>query len=650
MKCINAKIFSVLTATVLAATPVFSQEKSDVFRARIAATRNVPMNVSVSKSDTIDLSHYLNTRAPIYSLSVDAVIEQPREASFTRIVLEDSDGRDWLVMECDRFRNDSSVINLREFCQETALLFGIIPSRLKCYVAGESALHIRSIHFSDQCQKQIIGRTDFEQKEMHKELRTEQSNEVVLRINEYNNRHGKLWRAKVTKRSQMAYCNMCEKGEDDAFTANFKYYAKGIYEMGERNNRRTEPGSQYPDSMTWRNMHGKDWMTSVKDQGNHPYCVAFSLVGMLEANCNVYFNKKCYTNMQEIDLSERDVIGYTKRLYPNDWDKAAYNVVYACNNGVINESTLPYIEPYVDSVPDIRPIGWDLIKPSYYNIINFISNDSTKLDNIKGVLYSNGPCISGYHLPNGSSHSMVLMGYGRISEGEYYEYQPTVPNHISSSDSIIGNTYWIFKNSWGDDVLEGYPKIVFRNYNYMNNVYSLSGEVTSNIMGEQDIVCEDVDGDGLFNWGLNKSKPASCPEWVLNSRDFDDNDYKKGRMVSFKPMNIDPDDNPAKYITTNTVINGNLTNDRYQYRHIYVGNNSTLTITNRVICNKTMYIYLASGATLLIDNGRLINAGIIANSGSNIILNNDSEILLYRRDDFQVPLGVNLQINSGIIH
>ena len=80
--------------------------------------------------------------------------------------------------------------------------------------------------------------------------------------------------------------------------------------------------------------------------------------------------QKCYTNMQEINLSERDVIGYTKRLYPNDWDKAAYNVVYACNNGVINESTLPYIEPYVDSVPDIRPIGWDLIKPSYYNIIN----------------------------------------------------------------------------------------------------------------------------------------------------------------------------------------------------------------------------------------------------------------------------------------
>jgi hypothetical protein len=232
MRVLNATIFSVLAAIVLAATPLFSQEMSDVFRARFAATRNAAMNISVSKSDTIDLSHYLNTRAPIYSLSVDATIEQPREASFTRIVLEDSEGHDHLVLECDRFRNDTSVVSLCGFCQETALLFGITPSRLKCYVAGNARLTLTAIHVTDQHPQRDLEQAFEKQKKQHKELRRKQSAIIVGSINDYIQHHEMRWQAGVTDKALQEYADCNQEGIGDAYLNNMRYYIGGIYEVG----------------------------------------------------------------------------------------------------------------------------------------------------------------------------------------------------------------------------------------------------------------------------------------------------------------------------------------------------------------------------------------------------------------------------------
>lgn len=86
MRIFNVTILAIL-ALLLPASAILAQEKSEVFKACFEATRSCDMDIRISKSDTIDLTPYLNTRAPIYSLSVDATIVQPREGSFTRIVL-----------------------------------------------------------------------------------------------------------------------------------------------------------------------------------------------------------------------------------------------------------------------------------------------------------------------------------------------------------------------------------------------------------------------------------------------------------------------------------------------------------------------------------------------------------------------------------
>ena len=178
---------ALLTASAL------SVQAADTFKARVRATAQQTMNISLSASDTIPLSN-LGT---IYALSIDAVITKPREASFVRIVLEDVEGHNYLVAESDRFRNDTTTVNLSEYCEETAQLNGITPLRLKCYLTHAS-LQLTGIHISNEMSTRGVA-TEQELRAM----KEAQVQDIVDRINEYNVRHHKLWRADITTASML---------------------------------------------------------------------------------------------------------------------------------------------------------------------------------------------------------------------------------------------------------------------------------------------------------------------------------------------------------------------------------------------------------------------------------------------------------------
>lgn len=105
-----------LMAALLAPVTFYAQVTKECFKARLQTPTKAEMNVQLTSSDTISLRQ-LGT---IYALSIDATIEQPREASFVRIVLEDVEGHNYLIAESDRFRNDTTTVNLMEYCEETA--------------------------------------------------------------------------------------------------------------------------------------------------------------------------------------------------------------------------------------------------------------------------------------------------------------------------------------------------------------------------------------------------------------------------------------------------------------------------------------------------------------------------------------------------
>ena len=97
-----------LLAAFLMPSVLSAQVTDKCFRARVQTTSQESIDIQLSASDTIPLKNL----GVIYSLSIDATIEQPREASFVRIVLEDMEGHNYLVAESDRFRNDTSTVQL----------------------------------------------------------------------------------------------------------------------------------------------------------------------------------------------------------------------------------------------------------------------------------------------------------------------------------------------------------------------------------------------------------------------------------------------------------------------------------------------------------------------------------------------------------
>lgn len=104
--------------------------------------------------------------------------------------------------------------------------------------------------------------------------------------------------------------------------------------------------SVMPISFSWLEKDGKNWMTSVKNQGRYGTCVAFAVCGTLESRLNIISD---FPN-DSIDLSEwylwfkmtdgkNPTIGGWSIFWASDFLKS---------NGVVEEFVMPYslIEQY----------------------------------------------------------------------------------------------------------------------------------------------------------------------------------------------------------------------------------------------------------------------------------------------------------------
>jgi len=89
----------------------------------------------------------------------------------------------------------------------------------------------------------------------------------------------------------------------------FEYYVGGIFVMPDKNeskditkaslNSTLDP---YVQEWDWRNQHGKNWISPVKDQGSCGSCWAFATIGTLESYINLYYNRLLNYNLSEQEL------------------------------------------------------------------------------------------------------------------------------------------------------------------------------------------------------------------------------------------------------------------------------------------------------------------------------------------------------------
>lgn len=606
---------------------------------------------SVGKLFSKDGVIVLDDKTEISGISVSGYIIQPESDSFVRIVLEDIRGKQYVVVESSRLYNDLDSVELSKYCEETRSLFSIVPKKLSIYTQNAS-IYISKLFI--QSSADLKNKYPLSDKDAN-ESRLKQVKYKAEKINEYNQTHGKLWRASPTDISLLPW-DLRKKvlGIDESSNTNgFEFYSSGIFEVGEPSQsqelRRTSTSTTVVDSFDWRNRHGINWMTSVKNQSPGNGCWAFTAVGITEALVNLYFNRKL-----DYDLSEQEVISCSScgSNAGGGWPDSALS--WISGHGVSEETSFPFTntdEPCsnMGSFNESVKVG----------AVTYVSNYTTNnYEAVKKALIAHGPLCSGFQYSGTSSvaHAMPLVGYGVIHAGDTIRYFASYNQNqnnfvvIHEGDSRIGKTYWIFKNSYGEDFYcdhAGYAYILFNTPQCFRSPYYVSTPVTSLMYDDEDIAITDTDGDGYYFWGIG-SKPAHCPSWIPNEPDGDDSNYRYGPMDENGNLyDIQAHVNDVVNVSSNTTWN----KKRYIYNNIVISNGATLTITNEATCYNGAKISIVDG-TLHIKGGKLneANINVVNPLSSKVKISENGEVYRAKSKELYLPLGAKLEITSGYIN
>lgn len=270
-----------------------------------------------------------------------------------------------------------------------------------------------------------------------------------------------------------------------------------------------------PDFFDWRDQHGEDYITPIKDQGSCGSCWAFGAVAVLEGAANAYYNNP---NL-DLNLSEQDLVS----CYLGDGCSGAYIsdieqmfADYLQNNGVASEQSFPYQatnRSCVDKNPNWQAGAWRVV--SYEDSeLTGAAIKRTLIEygpvEVGMIVYSDFPSyVGGIYRPHPSSwerggHAVAIVGYGfDESEGEY----------------------WIVKNSWGTDWGEtGYFRIAAGECG-IEDWFAYAAEQPEPLTAERpEKICNDNDRDGYCNWGLGEKPASACPVCNNLIKDCDDSD------------------------------------------------------------------------------------------------------------------------------
>lgn len=601
--------------------------------------------ISIGKvfRDNVQLSPFHNIKH-IIGFAVSGKLTKKGTDYYARILLCDRNGNDHLVLELYKEINNKDVLLLSDYCEETMILDSIQPVSIKIMLR-DAEVQIDKITCLLPKEGYTLKDGNYQKDWMS--CKKAQIQQIVEKINSYNYKNRKLWGADVTEISMLPWSKKNKVlgiAEDSINGRGFEYYTRGIFEFerdqnNAENNNSNPPlrNMAFPVSFDWRNRHGRNWMTSVKDQYPGQGCWAFATVGVTEALVRLYYNQDL-----PLDLSEQEVISCSDCGTNANGGHPDQAFQWIADNGISEEDAFPFANADIPCTKN----------PNYQQLWRF--NDAievpigqNKEDSIKKYLIQKGPLVSGY--PGSPGHSMALVGFKTIQVGDTIQID-NINNTayiVQENDGYKDKTYWVFKDSYGPSKINehaGYAYIYFNNLANMLIPFYAETPVYSISLTDQNIVCEDADGDGYYFWGISETKPAYCPSWVPDTPDGDDSNINLGR--------IDPLGNISNLYPSGITIKTSRTYDTNMSLTNRVGivNNGILTITSTINMIDGAHIRVCEGGILIIDGGTLQNANITMIPGSTLILRNNGKINMASNLSFDASKGVVVNIESGEIN
>lgn len=651
MKISNYIILALSLLLISTASPMLGQNKS------------IPKEINIFKTFTNQDSLDISSISTITGLKINGkVCIKNTEDFFVRILLTDISDNQYLVYEnypeiCSTNEEELSGIGTETMC-----LNNVTTKNLKIYIKN-AELRIQNIIIDDNIQPFNILSSDFVSKS--DSIRLLQVKKTVVAINSYNKKNGKTWIAGVTPLALMTYQQRKHYLglPDNVSSQGIEYYIDGIFILRDLLNtsNTVDIKSDFVSNFDWRNRHGVNWITPVKDQGQSSYCTAFAAVSCVEAITNLYFNQHI-----NLDLSEQEAACCNKDVanrnpYTEGMTISA-PLEYIRDNGVCDEASYPFID--ADSAHYCKS---DEITPAINVQINGFNLIYPKTaENIKKAIITKGPLVSGFYFGFrwdkdnyiSRSHAMALIGWRVLQVGDTINHlynrgkgtDLSACKVIAPNDSLIGKTVWIFKNSYkdrGEDIMSPeYMYIVFDNIEYLHTPYSIELPIRVSNIEDNSIICEDKDGDGYYNWGIGP-KPTSCPSWVPDEEDGDDSNPNYGPMNEFGHLQII---SPDKCEPLHIVQSVNYVSDQHFWQNVIIDPFVQLSISGN--------LYFHNGAKLIVSNNaslRLVNNAVIHEAtldiakNATIEINDNAEIRLKQEKKFSIPKGSRFTFNGGTI-
>ncbi|GAD04777.1 hypothetical protein PORCRE_473 [Porphyromonas crevioricanis JCM 15906] len=617
----------------------------------------VENNESFSITDVEELKQ-------IVFLGIDAELFFTSPTGIFRILLKDKKGGSYLIARgIGALADENKRITLENVALETSALQAIDVQSIN-FELRECTVQLHSINYT----KQEMSSKSFAKMKLDADkMRLEAIDAEILAINKYNTKWGIPWVAKRTELSERPYeekIHILKDFSDESDYYGIEYFADGAYvhfpileAYKEIHCPDSIKGTQYVESFSWRNRHGKNWNTPAKSQGSTDGCWAFSAVATLEA----YYNLCRGEVLEGLDLSEQDMISCSEAMdsvngetvFPGYTFEAAE---YAASTGISYEEENPWLWKYVScdelshSGPKIRALSSVYKKNSTSSMID--------------ALLKHGPLVASVHyfkhnidtlgIQHGSGHAMSLTGYGVVGEEDWELFWPSEDGTIThiefdKTSPFYGKVYWEFKNSFGEDHGDnGYMRMLRYEGRTKNGVsrscsigtLAFSGGVEEGGVKVHPVV-SDRDGDGFYFWGIGP-KPQYAPEYVPDTPDGDDNNPNTGMIDEFGRC-------------YNNLFSKHLVIDNHVsliwegiVGSIRVKSGGHLFIPRKVNCTQAT-ITLEPGAELTIMEGGMIYnvEKFSAFPGSKTTFMDQGKIVMSQKGKVKIDRGAELIIKSG---
>ncbi len=462
-------------------------------------------------TETSELYKFDGKVSTIFGLGVKADISFNDEKSLVRIILVDQLNNEYLVYETYPLLEAQSSFSIDNLCEETGILEAVRPQSLRIEITN-ATVSVKSITYATDMDKGL------DIKKIKKDKKNLQNNRKIQQINNSISIRGLAWVAGNTQVSELTYTEKKKLYGQSCFPSGFEYYVGGVVQAGNGVSLKSATASTIVENWDWRNRHGKNWITAVKDQGSCGSCWAFAVTGATEAMVNVFFNQ-----ILNLDLSEQDILSCSNAGDCNGGNPGnALN--YIMNTGIVDEKCFLYAATAL-SCSNKSNNPTELVKISGkidFGTSLYPNNEEV----LKRMLIEMGPISGGLH---DWRHAMVLAGYKVVREGDKFCYKgldlKLSYKTVYPGDPLIGKTVWIFKNSWGTNFGdEGYVYVETAITN-IESTHAIKTPITSVVKNYQ-VICEDRDADGYYWWGLGP-KPANCPSSPA-APDGDDSDATRG--------------------------------------------------------------------------------------------------------------------------